>query len=128
MSKQEPAGQWHRINRSVWRRLITAGIEPTRSGDHIFHAKEPLDSTQGAVAPLSQDSRIVFVQPVQSLADALIVEKAIDLIRSSQTSNWPNSPLAPLRHGPWQMPSSLLSLAKGVAGRITMYGLSLIHI
>ena len=123
MSKQEAAGQWHRINRSVWRRLITAGIEPTRSGDHIFHAKEPLDPTQGAVAPLSQDSRIVFVQPVQSLADALIVEKAIDLIRSSQTSNWPNSPLAPLRHGPWQMPSSLLSLAKDVAGRITMHGI-----
>jgi glycerol-3-phosphate O-acyltransferase len=103
--------------------LITAGIKPTLSGDHIFHADEPLNLTQGAVAPLSQDSRIVFVQPVQSLADALIVDKSIDLIRSSRTSNWPNSPLAPLRHGPWQLPSSLLSLAKGVAGRITMRGI-----
>ena len=123
MTTQEPAGQWHRINRSIWRPLITAGIKPTLSGDHIFHADEPLNLTQGAVAPLSQDSRIVFVQPVQSLADALIVDKSIDLIRSSRTNNWPNSPLAPLRHGPWQLPSSLLSLAKGVAGRITMRGI-----
>lgn len=123
MTTQEPAGQWHRINRSIWRPLITAGIKPTLSGDHIFHADEPFNLTQGAVAPLSQDSRIVFVQPVQSLADALIVDKSIDLIRSSRTNNWPNSPLAPLRHGPWQLPSSLLSLAKGVAGRITMRGI-----
>ena len=101
------------------RRLTTAGIEPTISGDHIFSAKR-LDTTQSAAVPISQSSHIVFVQPVQSLADALIVEKSIELIRGSQTSNWPSSPLTPLSHGQWQMPSSLLALAKGVAGRITM--------
>ena len=122
MSTEERTGQWRRIKRSMWRRLTTAGIEPTLSGDHIFNAKQ-LDTTQSAAVPLSQSSHIVFVQPVQSLADALIVEKSIELIRGSQTSNWPNSPLTPLSHGQWQMPSSLLALAKGVAGRITMRGI-----
>ena len=74
-------------------------------------------------ASLPQSSRIIFVQPLQSLADALIVEKSVELIRGTQQSSRPNSPFEPLGIMDWQMPSSLLSLAKGVAGRITMRGI-----
>ena len=122
MSTTKPSTQWRQLNRSLWRRITTAGIEPTLSGEHIFCAGSQ-DSDQTVAASLSQSSRIIFVQPLQSLADALIVEKSVELIRGTQQSSWPNSPFEPLGIKDWQMPSSLLSLAKGVAGRITMRGI-----
>ena len=118
MSTKKPSTQWRQLNRSLWRRITTAGIEPSLSGEHIFCAGSQ-DSDQTVTASFPQSSRIIFVQPLQSLADALIVE----LIRGTQQSSWPNSPIEPLGITDWQMPSSLLSLAKGVAGRITMRGI-----
>jgi hypothetical protein len=73
MSTKKPSTQWRQLNRSLWRRITTAGIEPTLSGEHIFCAGSQ-DSDHTVAASLPQSSRIIFVQPLQSLADALIVE------------------------------------------------------
>ena len=110
MTSKAKHGNWRQLDRALWRRLVTAGIKPTVSGETVFR-----DTRADQV----RSSKIVYVQPTQSLADALIVEKAMEAIRNSAQSNWPNSPLEPL----WDKrsrPQSLLALAKSVGGRITM--------
>ena len=105
---------------AVWRRLITTGIKPWISG--------------GDALPVYQQSRsdkakpfIVYAQASQSLADALIVEKAILGLNSKQRpidahvpSSEYNTPLNPIRIDTWQHSRAYFGLAQGIAGRMTM--------
>ena len=65
-------------------------------------------------------SRIVYVQATRSIADTLIVEKAVDALRKAEHTEGPNSPLQPLSAAEWYSDQSYTALAQGVAGRVTM--------
>lgn len=108
---QGSANQFQRFNRALWRRIITAGVRPSLSGDVVFRnqSKTPADKPN-----------VVYVQPSQSLADALIVEKTVAGICHEEGAQWPNSPFDQIRVKDWQSPQSLVALAKGIAGRVTM--------
>lgn len=111
MSKSHPR---HSSNRALWHRAITAGIQPSLSGDKILRRSgDPAESNRAAPS-------IVYVQRGQSLTDALIVDKAIASIRNEEQAGWPNSPLEPLAFDTWQLPTSTIALAKRFAGRVTM--------
>ena len=106
--------QRHSSNRALWHRAITAGIQPSLSGDKILRRSgDPAESNRAAPS-------IVYVQRSQSLTDALIVDKAIASIRNEEQAGWPNSPLEPLAFDTWQLPTSTIALAKRFAGRVTM--------
>ena len=111
MSKSHPR---HSSDRALWHRAITAGIQPSLSGDKILRRSgDPAESNRAAPS-------IVYVQRGQSLTDALIVDKAIASIRNEEQAGWPNSPLEPLAFDTWQLPTSTIALAKRFAGRVTM--------
>jgi len=111
MSKSHPR---HLSNRALWHRAITAGIQPSLSGDKVLRRSgDPAESNRAAPS-------IVYVQRGQSLTDALIVDKAIASIRNEEQAGWPNSPLEPLAFDTWQLPTSTIALAKRFAGRVTM--------
>ena len=111
---------WQKIRQAVWRRLITSGIKPWVSGDGALpvYQQSPSDDAK----PL-----IVYAQASQSLADAVIVEKAILGLNSNrppiddrvQFFNY-NTPLDCLRIDNWQSPRAYFGLAQGIAGRMTM--------
>lgn len=108
------SSQLHSSNRALWRRIATAGIQPTLSGDRFLRrAGDPALSNRPSPT-------IVYVQRSRSLADALIVEKAIASIQAEEQTLWPNSPFESFSFGTRKMPTSLLALAKGFAGRVTM--------
>jgi glycerol-3-phosphate O-acyltransferase len=65
-------------------------------------------------------SRIVYVQATRSIADTLIVEKAVDALRKAEHTEGPNSPLQPLSAAEWYSDQSYTALAQGVAGRVTV--------
>ena len=111
MSKRNPS---HSSKRALWHRAVTAGIQPSLSGDRILRASSEPDEN------IRADSSVVYVQRSQSLTDALIVDKAVASIRDKEQIPWPSSPLEPLSIGTWTLPTSVLALAKGFAGRVTM--------
>ena len=105
----------HRTStRALWHKAVTAGIQPSVSGDLILRRPGQSDEVSHN-APA-----IVYVQHGQSLTDALIIDKAIASIREDEQALWPNSPLESLSIDSWTLPTSLLALAKSFAGRITM--------
>ncbi len=108
------SSQRHSLNRALWHKTVTAGIQPSLSGDRMLRRSG--ESTEAHQTPPS----IVYVQRGQSLTDALIIEKAIASIRDEEQDPWPNSPLEPISIDAWKLPTSGLALAKGFAGRITM--------
>ena len=73
MTSKAKHGTWRQLDRALWRQLVTAGIKPTVSGETVF-----CDTRADQVC----SSKIVYVQPTQSLADALIVEKVMEAIIS----------------------------------------------
>lgn len=101
-------------NRALWHRAVTAGIQPSLSGVRMLQR-----SGESAQADQPAPS-IVYVQHRQSLTDALIVDKAIASIRDEEQTPWPNLPLEPLFIDTWKLPTSVLALARGFAGRMTM--------
>ena len=111
---------WQKIRQAVWRRLITSGIKPWVSGDDALpvYQQSPSDDAK----PL-----IVYAQASQSLADAVIVEKAVLGLNSNrppiddrvQSFDY-NTPLDSLRIDTWQSPRAYFGLAQGIAGRMTM--------
>ena len=108
------SNQPHSSNRALWRRIVTAGIQPTLSGDGFLRRTgDPAQSNRPSPT-------IVYVQRSRSLADALIVEKAIASIQAEEQTHWPNSPFESFSFDARKMPTSLIALAKGFAGRVTM--------
>lgn len=108
------SNQPHSSNRALWRRIVTAGIQPTLSGDGFLRRTgDPAQSNRPSPT-------IVYVQRSRSLADALLVEKAIASIQAEEQTHWPNSPFESFSFDARQMPTSLIALAKGFAGRVTM--------
>jgi glycerol-3-phosphate O-acyltransferase len=111
---------WQKIRQAVWRRLITSGIKPWVSGDDALPVYQQSPSYDAK--PL-----IVYAQASQSLADAVIVEKAVLGLNSNrppiddrvQSFDY-NTPLDSLRIDTWQSPRAYFGLAQGIAGRMTM--------
>ena len=80
MSENSTTRPWTRLYRALWRRVITLGIQPTMSGEQTL-----LQASKAA------PSRIVYVQATRSIADTLIVEKAVDALRKTEHTGGPNS-------------------------------------
>lgn len=112
--------KWYRFKQGVWRQLVTTGIAPWISGEESLPPGHGSDFD--TVQPL-----VVYAQASESLADALIVEKAIaglnvnqsPLDGTSRPSHY-NLPLAPIHIDDWQCPDAYFGLAKDIAGRMTM--------
>ena len=69
----------HRTStRALWHKAVTAGIQPSVSGDLILRRPGQSDEVSHN-APA-----IVYVQHGQSLTDALIIDKAIASIREDE--------------------------------------------
>ncbi|NCF44980.1 MAG: glycerol-3-phosphate 1-O-acyltransferase PlsB [Proteobacteria bacterium] len=109
MSANNIFGPWTRLHRALWRRVITLGIQPMMSGQQTL-----LQASNAA------PSHIVYVQATRSIADTLIVEKAVAALRKADQSEGPNSPLQPLKTTHWYSAQSYIALAQSVGGRVTM--------
>ncbi|MEL0048808.1 MAG: glycerol-3-phosphate 1-O-acyltransferase PlsB [Gammaproteobacteria bacterium] len=114
------SSKWQKISQAVWRRLITTGIRPWVSGDESLPARRAAD-------PNVVRQCIVYAQASQSLADALIVEKAVSALNARtqigdaapQLDDY-NTPLDPICINAWQNHDAYFGLATGIAGRMTM--------
>jgi glycerol-3-phosphate O-acyltransferase len=111
---------WRRFSQTIWRHVVTTGIRPWVSGEESLPTRQGTDQNSGQ--PL-----IVYAQASQSLADALIVEKAILRLKTNKPaladqtpSRDYNTPLDPICIHSWQSHDAYFSLAKGIRGRMTM--------